>query len=369
MNNTLACFNGTKNIYKLVSEEHKVADYVDQDYNVLLLQRGNAKLFPENNSFALNEEEFNYLYSLGSDACIEISANGRIATVYGKKYDNTLYITDKCNSNCIMCPMAEPVRRNGNTVPFEIIKELIRYMPSDMEHLTITGGEPFFIREKLFDILKNLKESNKVWGYLLLSNGRIFANKEYCLKFASAVPEDFLVGIPIHGPNSEIHDAISQSLGSFNQTIAGIHNLLAIHKVSVEIRIVVNRMNVEYLSDMAKLISEKFPAIDSVKLMGMEMLGNAIVNSEKVWISYEDAFVYMKPAIDYFVKRAIDVAIYNFPLCFIDKPYWHLCANSIAEYKIKYFDECAQCREKLACGGIFTGTDKYLKGKVKPIIQ
>ena len=369
MKNTLACFNGTKNIYKLVSEEHKIADCVEQNYNVLLLQNGYAKLYPENTSFNLNEEEFNYLYSLGNDACIEISANGRIETVLGKKYDNTLYITDKCNSNCLMCPMAEPVQRNGNTVPFTIIKELIRYMPSDMEHLTITGGEPFFIKEKMFDILKDLRDCNKVWGYLLLSNGRIFANKEYCLKFASVVPEDFLVGVPIHGPNPEIHDVISQSPGSFDQTMSGIHNLLATHKVSVEIRIVVNRMNVMYLSDIAQLISEKFHAVDSVKLMGMEMLGNAIVNFEKVWIPYEEAFLYMKPAIDYLVKKTIDVAIYNFPLCFIDKSYWHLCANSITEYKIKYYDECALCCEKAACGGIFTGTDKYLKGKVKPIIQ
>lgn len=369
MNTTLTNFNGSHNIYKISWDDIKAQEYAEQNYNVLLLKENYALLLPETISFDLIEDEYNYLKSLGDDACMEINDNGRIASVFGKEYDNTLYITDKCNSNCIMCPMAEPVRRDGHTVPFEILKELIRYMPSDMEHLTITGGEPFYIREQLFDILKDLKDYNKVWGYLLLSNGRIFANKEYCLKFADVVPEDFLVGIPIHGPNPEIHDAISQSPGSFIQTTSGIHNLLATHKMSVEIRIVVNKINAPYLADIANLIANKFPGVDSVKIMGMEMLGNAIVNSEKVWIPYEDAFSYMKPAIELLVERAIDVAIYNFPLCFIDKSYWNLCANSITDYKIKYLDECANCREKAACGGIFTGTDKYLKGKVKPILK
>ncbi len=369
MNITLSNFNGTQNIYKITCDECMAQEYSEDNYNVFLLQENHAHLLPENSSFALTEEEFNYLKNLGNDACLEINENGRIASVFGKQYDNTLYITDKCNSNCIMCPMAEPVRRDGHTVPFEILKELIRYMPSDMEHLTITGGEPFYIKEQLFEILQDLKESNKVWGYLLLSNGRIFANKEYCLRFASVVPEDFLVGIPLHGPTPEIHDAISQSPGSFIQTTSGIHNLLTTHKMSVEIRIVVNKINAPHLTDIAVLIADKFPGIDSVKIMGMEMLGNAIVNSEKVWIPYEEAFMYMKPAIDHLIEKAIDVAIYNFPLCFIDKSYWNLCADSITEYKIKYLDECSSCREKNACGGIFTGTDKYLQGKVKPILQ
>lgn len=367
MNEKLSAFNGVNNIYKISCDEKKAEEYVEQNLNVLLIRDKHAFLLPEKNSFELTDDEYDYLLNLGDEACFEVNETGRIANVFGKRYDNTLYITDKCNSNCIMCPMAEVTRRDGHNVPFEILKELIKYMPSDMEHLTITGGEPFLIRDKIFDILNDLKESNKVWGYLLLSNGRIFSNKEYCLRFAASVPEDFLVGIPIHGPNSEIHDSISQSPGSFEQTITGIHNLLATHKVSIEIRIVVNRINASRLNDIAQFIVEQFPSVNSVKIMGMEMLGNAYINAEKVWIPYDEAFTYIKPAVDHFVSNAVDVELYNFPLCFIEKSYWNICANSITAYKIRYFDECQNCIEKNTCGGIFTGTDKFLKGSVKPI--
>lgn len=368
LNNLLQEFNGSNYIYKLSFDRAEAENYVAADLNTLFVSNMTATLLPENKSFNISDEELSYLIGLGESACIEINSGKKIASAFGMLNDNTLYITDKCNSNCIMCPMAEPVRRDGHTVPFEIQDELIRYMPYGMEHITITGGEPFIIREKLFDILQKLKEGNKARAYLLLSNGRFFASHEYCHKFAEVVPEDFLVGIPLHGPTADIHDAISQAPGSFVQTTAGIKNLLATKMMSVEIRIVVSKLNASCLVQLAEYIVKNYPSIDSVKFMGMEMLGNANVNSDKVWIPYEEAFKYICPAIDILVDNAIDVAIYNFPLCFVDRPYWNLCANSITAHKIKYADACSNCKEKNACGGMFTGTDRFLANSVKPIL-
>lgn len=361
-------FLGKNYIYKLTWDQSCIPSLLEDNKNLFYVNGHTVTLLPENSTFELSDEELDYLCQLGESACFEINSTGKIASAFGITNDNTLYITDKCNSNCIMCPMAEPVRKDGHTVPFEILSELIRYMPKGMEHITITGGEPFFIREKMFHLLEALKTENKARTYLLLSNGRIFSNHDYCHKFASVVPEDFLVGIPLHGPTSDIHDAISQSPGSFVQTTKGISNLLATRMMSIEIRIVINKMNAPFLVDLASFILKYYEGIDSVKFMGMEMLGNAIVNSDKVWIPYDEAFSHMKPAIDLLVKNGIDTAIYNFPLCFVEKPYWNICAHSITAYKIKYADSCQKCKEKQACGGMFTGTDKYLKGLVKPII-
>ena len=360
-------FNGNNSIYKISMDKSNQQTLLDNGFNVLLVHNSQATLYPENASFDLSDDEKSFLCDLGEDSCIEISSSGRIECAFGIKNDNTLYITDKCNSNCIMCPMAEPVRRNGHNTPFEILKELVHYMPENMEHITITGGEPFIIGDSLFDLLSMLKHGQKAYSYLLLSNGRVFSNHEYCTKFAESVPESFLVGIPLHGHTAEIHDAISQAPGSFAQTTRGITNLLSTKSTSIEIRIVINRINAPYMTDIARFICKMFPGIDSVKFMGMEMLGNAIVNSEKVWIPYEDAFAQIKPAIDYLVQNSVDVAIYNFPLCFVAPSYWNICAHSITEYKIKYADACTNCKEKSACGGMFTGTDKYLSDQVKPI--
>ena len=365
---TLKEFIGSNYIYKISFDKVLANQYVNADLNTLFVSGSKADILSEALSFILSEEELSFLTSLGEGACIEINSNKRIVSSFGIFSDNTLYITDKCNSNCIMCPMAEPVRRDGHTVPFVIQDELIRYMPCRMEHITITGGEPFIIKEKLFDILRQLKEGNKAQSYLLLSNGRVFSNHEYCRRFAEVVPEDFLVGIPLHAPTADVHDSISQAKGSFVQTTAGIKNLLATKMVSVEIRIVVSKLNATYLPALARYIVENYPTIDSVKIMGMEMLGNALVNSDKVWIPYEEAFENMQSAIDILVENAINVAIYNFPLCFVTRPYWNICANSITEHKIKYANACSNCKEKNACGGMFTGTDCFLADTVKPIL-
>ena len=360
-------FNGTNSIYKLSFDQQCSSNYTTEGFNVLFVDDTEVNISPDNTGFLVDEKEKKYLQNLGEGACLEISQTGKIACAFGITNDNTLYITDKCNSNCIMCPMAEPARKYGHNTPIPVIKELIRYMPCNMEHITITGGEPFIIKEHLFEILKELKFGRKANTYLLLSNGRIFANHEYCKLFAESVPEDFLVGIPLHGPNETIHDTISQSPGSFLQTTNGITNLLNSKSTSIEIRIVINKINVPYMIEIAKYIVDKFKGIDSVKFMGMEMLGNAIVNSEKVWIPYSDAFTMIRPAIDFLIENLIDVEIYNFPLCFVDPAYWHICAHSITAHKIKYSDACLQCKEKKSCGGMFTGTDKYLSDSVKPI--
>ena len=360
-------FNGSNSIYKLTFDYSKLLSSTEKGLNTLYINENHASLYPENKTFQIDYAENECLCNLGEGSCIEINTSGKIQSAFSLTNDNTLYITDKCNSNCIMCPMAEPARKFGHNTPIEVLRELVKYMPENMEHLTITGGEPFMIRGYLFDILKTLKNNNKAYSYLLLTNGRIFSNHEYCQKFSESVPEDFLVGIPLHGHNEEIHDAISQTPGSFIQTTRGIINLLSTKSASVEIRIVINKINAPHMIEIAQLICQKFSGINSVKFMGMEMLGNAIINSEKIWISYKDAFSKIKPAIDFLIKNSIDVAIYNFPLCFVDREYWHICANSIAKHKIKYTEACNQCNEKNSCGGMFTGTDKYLIDHVIPI--
>lgn len=83
----------------------------------------------------------------------------------------------------------------------------------------------------------------------------------------------------------------------------------------------------------------------------MEMMGNAVINREKVWIDYDSIFVKIRTAIDQLIKNGFDVKLYNFPLCMIKKGYWHIAAKSISGYKIQYQDDCLLCEAKDICGG------------------
>ena len=52
----------------------------------------------------------------------------------------------------------------------------------------------------------------------------------------------------------------------------------------------------------------------------------------------------------------IDVQLYNFPLCKVERNYWALCAKSITDYKIRYNSQCETCNVKSVCGGVFGTT-------------
>lgn len=76
------------------------------------------------------------------------------------------------------------------------------------------------------------------------------------------------------------------------------------------------------------------------------MTGNAAKNKNRVWISYPDAFRVSKKAIDLLIGAGIDVGLYNFPLCAVDKMYRSLCEKSISDYKIRYTERCEKMLSK-----------------------
>ena len=264
--------------------------------------------------------------------------------------------------------MPENVRRNGSNIRIDYLLSLIRYIPATLPHVTITGGEPFMIREKLFDILGYLKEKCVGTEFLLLTNGRAFSIAGYAERLVNTAPSRFCVGIPIHGNNARLHDSITRVNGSFEQTVDGIKKLIK-GNVDVEIRIVVTRFNADSFTDIARMIIKEYPNISSVKIMAMEMLGNAATHFNQVWIPYDEIFGKIKSAINLLVNNNIDVAIYNMPLCFVDEGYWYICKKSISDYKIRYYDKCLDCNVKNLCGGVFAGTYRFLEDSVKPCIK
>ncbi len=341
-------------IASVARNEELLKILINQDLNVLFVNE-DIILYPENIVLKLNEnDKAKIIYLLDNDV-VEIHESGKcFRTFCSDSPDNALLVTDKCNSNCLMCPVAESIRKNGSSKDITTIKEIIKYIPPFAEHITITGGEPFILGEGIFDVLSDLKKLQNT-EYLLLTNGRAFSIRKYAEQFFKTSPPKIIIGIPLHGYNSETHDYITQSPGSFEQTFYGLKNILK-YDVNVEIRIVVSKLNYSFISKIAELIVQEFGRAFCVKFIGLEMLGNAAKNTNKVWIPYHEAFESCEEAIDLLVSNGIDVGIYNFPLCTISKKYRYLSYKSITDYKIKYSDECKNCLNKDSCGGIFEGT-------------
>ena len=222
------------------------------------------------------------------------------------------------------------------------------------------------MKEDIFRLFAYLKERLNDVEYLLLTNGRALSNKAYFHEFVQTVPDNTLVGIPIHGYDANSHDYITRSPGSFDQTMKALKNLLSTH-IRIEIRVVVSRLNLLYLDRIAELIIHRLKGVYTIKFIGLEMLGNARLNLESVWIDYRKSFRYMEKPIRNLIVHGFNVGIYNYPLCCVTKGFWPICEKSITDYKVRFLQECDICTKKDACGGLFSGTFRLMEGIVEPI--
>ena len=275
-----------------------------------------------------------------------------------------VYVTNQCNSNCIMCPDSVKLRTRPNEVTMENLLEQIGEINPEAEHVDITGGEPTLLKEQLPELIEAVFRQAPDAEVLMLSNGRSFAAGGYTERFSAFAHRRLKIEIPIHGDCAELHDRIAGCPESFVQTRAGIHHLLEAG-VEVGIRIVVSRLNYSRLNELIRFISREFPEIKYVNLMGMEVLGNAWKNREQVWIEFDEVKDSLQQAVEQCFVCGIIPSLYNYPLCLFDRKYWYCYRNSISDYKIRYFEECEKCTEKSRCGGFFASTYRYTRYKVR----
>lgn len=354
-------------IISLALDDCTAEKFQEKKLSYMLVKNDKLYFWPECIELGISEET--KIKALNNFDIFQIDNTGKAYRCFDDSSDdNGLLMTNKCNSNCVMCPESTSQRSKPNCYTVNEIIDIINRIPDDTRHLTITGGEPFMIGNSVFDILDLLKTRLNSTQYLFLTNGRAFSYKPFVDKFIDSAPSDMLIGIPLHGYNSETHDRITQVSGSFTQTYMGISYLLS-RKCDIELRIVVSKLNCHIITDIAELIIKNFSDVNRVVIMGLEMLGNAAVNKETVWITYKDAFKAAKPAVDLLVHEGINVKLYNFPWCSVDEGYHMIAAKSISDYKIRFPEQCDNCLRKKECGGLFQGTMRLAKNDVEPVIK
>ena len=357
--------------YKIVSlalDECARNRLVERSLNVLYVGAESVVLLPDNIVLSVSADAITQLKDFNNYDVLDIWDNGILNRRYNDKSDdNYFFVTGGCNSNCVMCPSPEFTRRNVPQTNIHDLIELARHMPTDAPHLTITGGEPFLIGEDIFPFIGFLREHFPFTEFLFLTNGRIFAVEKYLQRFVETAPNNSIVAIPLHGSCDSVHDSITRADGSFKQTKLGVKKLLR-NNIRVEIRVVISKLNVNDFPNIADLIIKQFRGIEYVSVIAMEMTGNARTNKDMVWIPYRETFDSISASVRKLVENGIDVKLYNFPICTVQKPFWTLCEKSISSNKVRFAEVCDSCKYKAACGGLFAGTFQLEKNELRAIL-
>lgn len=281
--------------------------------------------------------------------------------------DVCLFVTEKCNSNCIMCPMSLDSRKRGLSLSQEEWDGLVDQIPDNPSHITITGGEPFLEYNNLLPVMEHINKRFPYTEVLILSNGRAFSISDVFDKLHPLITEKYCFAVPIHASNAELHDRITRSPGSFHQSIKGLKNL-AKTEARIEIRVVGHQLNLEDLTRTFHMLVASEFRINVINLLAMEMMGCAARDRDSLWVDYLSLCQAAEQGIKYALIHGIDVGLYNFPLCTIPKSMWPLAKPSITPSKVRFYEECEQCREYYACGGLFYSTFELNLCKVNPII-
>lgn len=279
---------------------------------------------------------------------------------YIKFYDSIsesacLFVTNKCNSNCLMCPDTIYSRQKKVDIGQSFLREFLLLLPTDLPFLDITGGEPTLLKNNLITLIDIAFDHFEHISIMLLSNGRAFGDKSYSRLFYKYSKMNFVIEVPIHGFDGNTHDKIAGGNEYFLQTVSGIRNLLSA-KVQVGIRVVVSGLNYKFLHKIIYFIGTNFQNIKYINLMGLEMLGNAYLNKEQVWTEFDEIKDILQKNIELCFLYGIEPRLYNFPLCLFDKKYWSVYRKSISPHKIVYLESCFGCNVKKHCGGFFKST-------------
>ena len=273
----------------------------------------------------------------------------------GNASTNSLLLTERCDNYCLMC--SQPPKDENDDWLLQIASDVISLMPEESDVLGFTGGEPTIYGDGFIELVRHFSEKLPNTALHILSNGRKFSDIAFAEKYANVSNNSMMIGIPIYGAESQLHDYVVQSDGAFDQTINGILNLGEFGQ-SVEIRIVAHKQTASSLLQIAEYISRNLPFVDQVAIMGLEMIGLARGNFQEVWIDPIEYRNQLSEAVNHLASSNIHVMVYNHQLCLTHTDIWKFAVKSISDWKNEYDPICEPCEVRDQCGGFFNSA-KY----------
>ena len=307
------------------------------------------------------------LEHLSEGDIVSVGNGGNINTLYRlNSHHNTLLVTERCNSNCLMCSQP-PKNRDDIDYHYNIFQKLIPMIPKSCKEVGISGGEPTLMGDKFFKVLKLIRKELPETEIHVLTNGRSFAWFSFTENFKYFNTSRIMLGVPLYSDYYQQHDYVVQAPNAFNQTILGLYNL-ARYNQRIEIRVVLHKLTIPRLTKLAKFIYKNLPFVEHIAFMGLEYTGYTKHNIDKLWIDPFDYQQELEEAVLYLASKGMNVSIYNLQLCVMPRSLWKFARKSISDWKNSYLPECITCSKINECGGFFTWNLKKHSDYIKPII-
>jgi molybdenum cofactor biosynthesis enzyme MoaA len=190
-----------------------------------------------------------------------------------------------CNNNCIFC-MEED--RDGRYVNNSAMtRERVRWILDGhrgAEEVCFTSGEPTTRPE-----LPEFASWAKSLGYRRISvmtNGRRLSHLPYAVALAKAGINRFYISI--HGHTKKLHEGLTRTPESFEQSVAGLDSVTKLKRFGVELHTstVVTNRNLPHLGDVYAFLRSH--GVDQVVFNVMQANGRADTYFDQIFPRYTE---------------------------------------------------------------------------------
>ncbi|MEZ4399493.1 MAG: radical SAM protein HxsC4 [Kofleriaceae bacterium] len=190
-----------------------------------------------------------------------------------------------CNNNCIFC--MEEDRDGRYQTNSQTTDETVRWLAGlhrDTEEVCFTSGEP--TTNPALPRWVKLARDQGVRRVSVMTNARALAYEPYLRKLLAAGMGRFYVSI--HGHTAKLHEGLTRTPGSFEQTVAGIANVARYKPRGIELHTstVVTKRNLPHLGDIYRFL--RGLGVDQVVWNVMQANGRANTYFEKIFPTYTE---------------------------------------------------------------------------------
>jgi len=195
----------TEYAFRQITRRYKVSDQQAQEDYTRLCDQIEALVLPDGAC---------PIHNLELDVTLPFSARP------SAPYRMDLALTYRCNNDCSHCYNARP--RNYPELTTDQWKSILdRTWELGIPHVVFTGGEPT-LRHDLRELVAHAERNGQISG--LNTNGRRMCDPDYVSQLVDAGLDHVQITLESH--DATIHDQMVKSRGAWQQTIAGLRNVL-----------------------------------------------------------------------------------------------------------------------------------------------
>jgi cyclic pyranopterin phosphate synthase len=190
-----------------------------------------------------------------------------------------------CNNNCIFCMEEDREGRyvNNSAMTAERVRWILE-QNKGAEEVCFTSGEPT-TRQELPDLVAQARS----FGYRRISvmtNGRRLGHLPYTAALAKAGMNRFYISI--HGHTKKLHEGLTRTPDSFEQTVAGLDAVARLKRFGIELHTstVVTDRNLPHMLDIYRFL--RAHGVDQVVFNVMQANGRANTYFEQIFPKYTE---------------------------------------------------------------------------------